>query len=158
MHIHKNPLLLGTLPADLEGGLDVFIPAVKLQGKADPTKNCLGVSGRRIIVSEKASIQRDSLPALALHYEAAKCRNGVGVEMNLRASQIVHDARQEFVGRESYPSSQLRFKAENGRALDGGDIYLRDERDQVTCQPSTVVVRPAIVFGHGHLPEEVGEF
>jgi hypothetical protein len=104
MHIHKNPLLLGTLPADLEGGLDV------------------------------------------------------GVEMNLRASQIVHDARQEFAGRESYPSSQLRFKAENGRALDGGDIYLRDEKDQVTCQPSTVVVRPAIVFGHGHLSEEVGEF
>jgi hypothetical protein len=28
MHIHKNPLLLGTLPAALEGGLDVFILAV----------------------------------------------------------------------------------------------------------------------------------
>jgi hypothetical protein len=38
MHIHKNPLLLGTLPATLEGGLDVFIPAVASQGKADPAK------------------------------------------------------------------------------------------------------------------------
>jgi hypothetical protein len=28
--------------------------------KVDPTKNCLGVSGRRIIVLEKASIRRDS--------------------------------------------------------------------------------------------------
>jgi hypothetical protein len=28
MHIHKNPFLLGTLPAALEGGLDVFIPTV----------------------------------------------------------------------------------------------------------------------------------
>jgi hypothetical protein len=40
----------------------------------------------------------------------------------------------------------LRFKAENGRALDGGDIYLRDERDQVTDQSSTVVLRSAVVF------------
>jgi hypothetical protein len=60
MHIHKNPLLLGTLPVALEGGLDVFIPMVASQGKANPTKNCLGVSGRRIIVPEKASIRRDS--------------------------------------------------------------------------------------------------
>jgi hypothetical protein len=56
MHIYKNPLLLGTLPAALEGGLNVFIHAVALQGKADPAKNCVGVSGRRIIVPEKASI------------------------------------------------------------------------------------------------------
>jgi hypothetical protein len=82
MHIHKNPLLLGTLPAALEGDLDVFIPAVASQEKADLTENCLGVSGRRIIVIEKASIRRDSQPALAQHYEAAKCRNGIGVEMN----------------------------------------------------------------------------
>jgi hypothetical protein len=64
MHIHKNPLLLGTLLAALEGGLDVFIPAVASQGKADPAKNCLGVSGRRIIVPEKASIRRNSRSAL----------------------------------------------------------------------------------------------
>jgi hypothetical protein len=64
MHIHKNPLLPGTLLAALEGGLDVFIPAVASQGKADPAKNCLGVSGRRIIVPEKASIRRNSRSAL----------------------------------------------------------------------------------------------
>jgi hypothetical protein len=52
----------------------------------------------------------------------------------------------------------MRFKTDNGRTLDGGDIYLRDERDQVIDQPSTVVIRPAVVFGHGHLLEEVGEF
>jgi hypothetical protein len=59
MHIYKNPLLLGTFPATLEGGLDVFIPAVASQRKVDPTKDCLGVSDRRIIVPGKASIQRD---------------------------------------------------------------------------------------------------
>jgi hypothetical protein len=59
MHIHKNLLLLSTLPAALEGGLDVSIPAVASQGKADPTEDCLGVSGSRIIVPEKASIQRN---------------------------------------------------------------------------------------------------
>jgi hypothetical protein len=74
MHIHKNPLLLGTLPAALEGGLDIFIPAVASQGKANPTENCLGVSGRRIIVLEKASIQRDSQPTLTQHYEVANTR------------------------------------------------------------------------------------
>jgi hypothetical protein len=82
MHIHKNPLLLDTLPATLEGDLDVFIPVFASQGKANPAENCLGVSGRRIIVLEKASIWRDSQSALAQHYEAAKCQNGVGVEMN----------------------------------------------------------------------------
>jgi hypothetical protein len=82
MHIYKNPLLLGTLPAALEGGLDVFIPAVASQGKADPAKDCLSVSSRRIIVPEKASIRSDSQPALAQHYEDAKRRNSVGVEMN----------------------------------------------------------------------------
>jgi hypothetical protein len=72
MHIYKNPLLLDTFPAALEGGLDVFIPAVASERKADPTKDCLGVSGRRIIVLEKASIRRDSKPALTQHYETAK--------------------------------------------------------------------------------------
>jgi hypothetical protein len=40
----------------------------------------------------------------------------------------------------------LRFEAKNGRALEGRDIYLRDERDQVTGQPSTVVVRSTVIF------------
>jgi hypothetical protein len=45
MHIHKNPLLLGTLPVALEGSLDVFIPMVVSQGKEDPAKKmswCIG--------------------------------------------------------------------------------------------------------------------
>jgi hypothetical protein len=82
MHIYKNPLLLGTFPAALEGGLDVSIPVVASQRKADPAEDCLGVLGRRIIVPKKASIRRDSQPALTQHYEATKCRNGVGVEMH----------------------------------------------------------------------------
>jgi hypothetical protein len=60
MHIHKNPLPLDTLPAALEVVLDVFIPAVMSQGKADPAEDFLGVSGRRIIVPENASIWKDS--------------------------------------------------------------------------------------------------
>jgi hypothetical protein len=60
MHVHKDPLLLGTLPATLEGSLDVFIPAFASQGKADPTEDCLGVSGRRIVVPGKTGIWRDS--------------------------------------------------------------------------------------------------
>jgi hypothetical protein len=59
MHVHKNPLLLGTLPP-VEGSLDLFIPAFASQAKADPTKDYLGV-----VVPEKARIQRDSQPALA---------------------------------------------------------------------------------------------
>jgi hypothetical protein len=43
-HIYENPLLLGTLPASLEGGLAVFIHAAALHGKANPAENCLGVS------------------------------------------------------------------------------------------------------------------
>jgi hypothetical protein len=60
MHIYKNPLLLGTFPVALEGGIDVSIPVVASQGKADPAEYCLGVSGWRIIVPEKASIRRGS--------------------------------------------------------------------------------------------------
>jgi hypothetical protein len=60
MHVHKNPPLLGTLPIALEGSLDVFILALASQGKIDPTKNGLSVSGRRVIVPEKAGIQRNS--------------------------------------------------------------------------------------------------
>jgi hypothetical protein len=56
MHIYKNPLLLGTLLAALVGGLDVFIPVFASQGEADPAEDHLGVSGRRIIIPEKASI------------------------------------------------------------------------------------------------------
>jgi hypothetical protein len=55
---------MGTLPAALEGSLDVFIPALASQGKADPTKDYLGVSGRRVVVPEKAGIRRDSQSAL----------------------------------------------------------------------------------------------
>jgi hypothetical protein len=82
MHVHKNPPLLGTLSTALEGSLDVFIHAFASQGKIDLIEDCLGVWGRRVVVSEKAGIWRDSQPALAQHYEAAKCRNGVGVEVN----------------------------------------------------------------------------
>jgi hypothetical protein len=82
MHVHKNPPLLGTLPAVLEGSLDVFIPAFASQGKADPTEDCLRISGRRVVVPKKVSIQRDFQLALTQHYEAAKCRNNIGVEVN----------------------------------------------------------------------------
>jgi hypothetical protein len=81
MRVHKNPSLLGTLPAALEGSLDVFIHVFVSQGKADLTEDCFGMSGRRVVVPEKG-IWRDSQPALAQYYEAAKCRNGVGVEVN----------------------------------------------------------------------------
>jgi hypothetical protein len=82
MHVHNDPLLLGTIPAALEGSLDIFLLAFASQGKADPAEDCLGVSGRRVVVPEKAGIQRDSQPALAQHYEATKCRNSLGVEVN----------------------------------------------------------------------------
>jgi hypothetical protein len=36
MHIYKNSLLLGIFLAALEGGLDVSIPVVASQRKADP--------------------------------------------------------------------------------------------------------------------------
>jgi hypothetical protein len=82
MHVHKDPLLLSTLPAAIEGSLDIFIPVFASQEKADPVEDCLGVSGRRVVVPEKVAIQRDSQLALSQYYEAAKCRNNVGVEMN----------------------------------------------------------------------------
>jgi hypothetical protein len=91
VHVRQDSLLLGTLLAALEGSLDVFIPVIALQGKANPTEDRLGVSGRRVVIPEKAGIRWDSQPALTQHYEAAKCENSVGVEMNQRTSQIIHD-------------------------------------------------------------------
>jgi hypothetical protein len=82
MHVCKDPLLLGTLPATLEGSLDVFVPTFVSQGKADLVEDRLGVSGRRVVVPEKFGIQRDSQSALTQHYKAAKYRNNVGIEMN----------------------------------------------------------------------------
>jgi hypothetical protein len=73
---------LGTLPAAPEGSLDVFIPALASQGKADPVEDGLGVSGRRVIIAEKVGIRRNYQPSLTQHYEATKCRNDVGVEVN----------------------------------------------------------------------------
>jgi hypothetical protein len=64
VHVHKNPPLLGTLPAALEGSIDVFIPTLASQGKVDPAEDYLGVSGRRVIVSEKAGIWKNSQPSL----------------------------------------------------------------------------------------------
>jgi hypothetical protein len=64
MHVHKNPPLLGTLPAALEGSFDVFIPALTSQGKVDPVEDCLGLSGRRVVVPKKAGIRRDSQATL----------------------------------------------------------------------------------------------
>jgi hypothetical protein len=64
MHVHKNPSLLGTLPTTLEGSLDIFIHALASQGNTDLTEDCFGVSGRIVIVPEKAGIRRDSQPAL----------------------------------------------------------------------------------------------
>jgi hypothetical protein len=72
MHIHKHPPLLGTLTTALEGSLDVFIPTFASQRKTDPTEDYLGVSGRGVVVPEKAGIQRDSQLALTHHYEATK--------------------------------------------------------------------------------------
>jgi hypothetical protein len=59
VHVYQDPLLLGTLPAALEGGFDVFICAIASQGKVDPTKDRLGVSSRRVVVPEKAGIRWD---------------------------------------------------------------------------------------------------
>jgi hypothetical protein len=64
VHVHKNPPLLGTLPVTLEGSFDVFIYTLASQGKTDPAGDGLGVSGMRVIVLEKAGIQRNSQPVL----------------------------------------------------------------------------------------------
>jgi hypothetical protein len=64
VHVYKNSPLLGALPAALGCGLDVFIHALASQGKANPAENGLGVSGRRVIIPEKAGIRRNSQPAL----------------------------------------------------------------------------------------------
>jgi hypothetical protein len=56
--------MLGTLPAALEGSIDVFIPTLASQGKVDPAEDYLAVSGRRVIVSEKAGIWKNSQPSL----------------------------------------------------------------------------------------------
>jgi hypothetical protein len=56
--------LLSPLPAALEGGFDIFISALTPQRKPDPTKDGLGVSGRRIVIPEQAGIRRNSQPAL----------------------------------------------------------------------------------------------
>jgi hypothetical protein len=56
MHVHKDPLLLGTRPAALEGSLDIFIPAFVPVGKVDPVEDCFGVLGERVVVPEKAGI------------------------------------------------------------------------------------------------------
>jgi hypothetical protein len=53
MHVHKSPPPLGTLPAPHEGSLDVFIPVLASQGKANPTEDCFGVSGSRVVVPKK---------------------------------------------------------------------------------------------------------
>jgi hypothetical protein len=60
VHVHKNPPLLGTLPAALEGSLDVCITVLATQGKTTPAKDGLGVSGRGVIIPEKVGIRRDS--------------------------------------------------------------------------------------------------
>jgi hypothetical protein len=65
MHVHKDLVLLSTLLATLEDSLDVFIHAFASQEEVDPAKDCLSVSGRRVVVPEKAGIRRDSQPALA---------------------------------------------------------------------------------------------
>jgi hypothetical protein len=53
MHVHNDPLLLGTIPAALEGSLDIFLLEFASQGKADPAEDCLGVSGRRVVMPER---------------------------------------------------------------------------------------------------------
>jgi hypothetical protein len=82
VHVHKNPPLLGTLTTTLGGSLDVSIHAFALQGRADTIEDGFGVSGRRVIIPEKAGIQRDSQSALTQHYKATKSRNGIGVMVN----------------------------------------------------------------------------
>jgi hypothetical protein len=64
-HVHQDPPLPGTLPATLEGSLDVFILVIALQGMADPTEDRLSVSGKRVIVPEKVGIRWDFQLALA---------------------------------------------------------------------------------------------
>jgi hypothetical protein len=64
MHIHKNPPLLGSLPTALEGSLDAFIHVLASREKTNPAEDGLGVSGRRVIIPEKAGIQRNSQPTL----------------------------------------------------------------------------------------------
>jgi hypothetical protein len=83
---------LGTLPAALEGSLDVFIPMIASLEKADATNDRLGVSSRRVVILEKSGIRWDFQSALAQYYKAAKCGNGIAVEMNQRTSQIICDA------------------------------------------------------------------
>jgi hypothetical protein len=50
MHINKKTLLGGTLPATLEGGIQVLLLAVVTQRQLDPREDYLLIPGRTIEV------------------------------------------------------------------------------------------------------------
>jgi hypothetical protein len=56
VHVNLDPFLLSPFPAAFEGGFDIFIPALTPQRKVDPTKNGLGVSGWRIVLSPEIDL------------------------------------------------------------------------------------------------------
>jgi hypothetical protein len=81
VHVNKNPPLLGSFLATLEGSQNIFVSAVTTQRQPNPSINDFGISRRRIVIPKQTGVQRDSDPLFTQHHKGAKCRDSIGVEV-----------------------------------------------------------------------------
>jgi hypothetical protein len=87
-----EPSLGGAFLVAPEGNLQVLLPTAAAQHHNDLAL----ITSRRIEIAEQAGIRRDAKPALTQNAEATEHRNGIWVQMNQFAPNVVQDREKEF--------------------------------------------------------------
>jgi hypothetical protein len=75
--------------------------------------------------------------------------------VNQLTVEKVHNGSKEFAGWKAKHSNQIRFEAEYGGTIDGGNIYLRNCGDEVTSQLAKIMISLVFFINNSGLLEEV---
>jgi hypothetical protein len=71
--------------------------------------------------------------------------------MNQLTPKEVHDSDEKLVGRKAKPGTQMRFKANHGRAVHRGDVHLREKRLHPVAQLVGRIISETICLGDHQL-------
>jgi hypothetical protein len=155
VHIHQDPPFLGSFPTTFEGSQDIFVTAVATQREPDSAIDDFGISRGRVIIPEQTGVRHDSKPTFIEHYKSTQRRDSIGVKVEQLTVQVAHDGYQKLAGWKSQSGNQMGLKADGGRVLNSGNVYLRNGGDYITSKPATLVVGLALTVSDRCFIEEV---
>jgi hypothetical protein len=106
------------------------------------------IASQRIKILKQTGIKGNVKPALAQHAKATLCRNGIQVQTDKLAREIVQKRNTKLAWRKTKLAHQVRLKANNIGSVNSRKIQNGGVTDQHPWKPSGIVIGDDVFVSH----------